>query len=268
MPEDTKKKKDSQEEIKENPPSEKPQEQGEEIKQASPSARPKFKLGEGFEWLEVFYHKNEKLVQYVGGGILVLTAGLLYFYLMYLPEQEKEAANEIIWAQQYFEKDSFQIALKGGKTVLSPDGQKTMMGFEQIMDEYSLTKTGKLSAYYAGVCALRMGQFEKAITYLKKYSLNDEFIAPMSIGLCGDASMELGRVDDAIAYYLKAADKKRNDFTSPYFLKKAAFACEYKKDYRRALELYEQIEHEFYSTEAGKEVEKDIARVKTLANLW
>jgi tetratricopeptide (TPR) repeat protein len=240
--------------------------EAEEVKVSS--SRPKFKLGEGFEWLEVFYEKNKKAVQYIGGGILALAAGLAYFYMMYLPENEKEASNEIFWAQQYFEKDSFQIALRGGKTVLSADGQKPIMGFEQIMEEYALTKSGKLAAYYAGVCELRLGNYEKAIEKLKKYSLNDEFIAPMAIGLCGDASMELGKTDDAIAYYLKAADKKRNDFTSPYFLKKAAFACEVKKDYKRALELYEQIEKEFYSTEIGKEIEKEIARVKTLANLW
>ncbi|MCX8081013.1 MAG: tetratricopeptide repeat protein [Bacteroidia bacterium] len=234
----------------------------------SESAKPKFKLGEGFEWLEVYYQKNKKAIQYIGGGIIAIAAGVVYFFMMYLPEKEKEASNEIFWAQQYFEKDSFQVALKGGKMVLSADGQKSMMGFEQIMDEYSLTKTGKLAAYYAGVCHLRLGNFERAIECLKKYSLNDEFVGPMAIGLCGDASMELGKTDDAIAYYLKAADKKRNDFTSPFFLKKAAFACELKKDYNRALELYEQIEKEYYGTEIGKEIEKEIARVKTLANLW
>jgi tetratricopeptide (TPR) repeat protein len=242
----------------------------EETKETEESTgkKPAFKLGEGLEWLEVFYEKNKKIIQYVGGGIVAIAAALTYFYMVYLPEKEKEAANEVFWAQDYFSKDSFQIALKGGRTVLSPDGQKTMLGFEQIAEEYSLTKIGNLCNYYAGVCYLRTGNFEKAIEYLKKFSLNDEFISPMSIGLCGDASMELGRTEEAIAYYLKAADKKHNDFTSPYFLKKAAFACEQQKNYRRALELYERIQKEFYSTETGKEVEKDIARVKTLANLW
>lgn len=69
-------------------------------------------------------------------------------------------------------------------------------------------------------------------------------VAPLAIGCIGDANMELNRVDEALKYYLKAAEKNSNDFTTPVFLKKAAFAYELKNNYAEALTIYERIKKE------------------------
>jgi tetratricopeptide (TPR) repeat protein len=217
--------------------------------------------------IQLFYEKNKKMVTYAGGGLLVLIAALCYFKLMYLPEKENEASNEIFWAQNYFEVDSFNIALKGGVTVMSPDGQKQIMGFEQIADEYSMTKSGSLANYCAGICYLRTGKYEQAIEFLQKYSGDDEMIAPIAIGAIGDANMELNKVDEAIKFYLKAAEKSNNTFTTPFYLKKAGFAYEQKSNFSEALALYERIQKEYGKSNEGKEVERDIAKVKALGNL-
>src|SRR4051812_7492865 len=153
------------------------------------------------EGIQLYYEKNKKVVTYVGGGLAILIAALVYFKLFYLPEQETEAANEIFWAEQYFQKDSFALALRGGAMVMAADGQKPMMGFDQVADQYGMTKSGNLANYYAGVCYLRTGQFEKAIEFLDKYDGSDEIIAPIAVGAIGDAHMELNQVDDAIKFY-------------------------------------------------------------------
>jgi len=54
-------------------------------------------------------------------------------------------------AQKYFEQDSIRKALNG-------DGQ--YLGFLAIIDEYGMTKSSNLSHYYAGMCYLKLGQFE------------------------------------------------------------------------------------------------------------
>jgi len=219
------------------------------------------------EGIQLFYEKNKKMITYVGGGLVVLIAAVLYYKMMYLPEKEKEASNEIFWAQNYFEVDSFNIALKGGVTVMSPDGQKQIMGFEQIADEYSMTKSGSLANYCAGICYLRTGKFEQAIEFLQKYSGDDEMIAPIAVGAIGDANMELNKVDEAIKFYLKAAEKSNNNFTTPFYLKKAGFAYEQKSNFSEALALYERIQKEYGKSNEGKEIERDIAKVKALGNL-
>src|SRR5690606_24043307 len=130
----------------------------------------------------LFYEQNKNVVNYVGGGLLAIIVAFCFFKFYYLPEQEKEAANEIFWAESLFERDSFNLALKGGLMVNSADGPKQMLGFEQVAENYGMTKTGSLANYYAGVCYLRTGKYEQAIEFLSKYDGNDEIISSIAIG--------------------------------------------------------------------------------------
>ncbi len=217
--------------------------------------------------IEFFYEKNKKAITYGGGAILAIVALFSFYKFYWLPGQEKEAVTESFFAQTYFEKDSFNLALNGGANVQTADGPKTMLGFKDLADTYSATKTGNLSNYYAGICLLRTGKFEEAITYLEKFDGSDEVVAPVAIGALGDANMELNKVDEAIKFYLKAADKSNNDFTTPIYLKKAAFAYEQKANYTEALATYERLKNEFSKSSESRDVEKYIARVKTLGNI-
>lgn len=219
------------------------------------------------EGIQLFYEKNKNLVNYVGGGLALVIGVFCFFKFYYLPGKEAEANNEIFWAETFFEKDSFNLALKGGPMVNAPDGQKPMMGFEAIAEEYSMTKTGSLASYYAGICCLRTGKFEDAINWLSKYNNNDVIVAPLALGAIGDCNMELNRVDEAVKYYLKAADDSKNSFSTPYFLKKAGFAYELNKNYSEALKAYQRIEKEYPRSSEGREVAKSIARVTALGNL-
>jgi tetratricopeptide (TPR) repeat protein len=219
------------------------------------------------EGIQLFYETNKKMITYVGGSLLAIIAGFVFYKFFYLPDKEKEAANEIFWAQTYFEADSFNIALKGNIMIMAPEGQKNMMGFEQIADEYSMTKTGSLANYCAGICYLRTGKFQEAISFLQKYDGNDAIIAPIAIGAIGDCHMEMNNVDDAVKYYLKAAEKSGNPFTAPIYLKKAGLAYELKSNYSDALNIYERILREYGKTQEGREIEREIAKVKALGNL-
>lgn len=217
--------------------------------------------------LEDFYEENKKVITYGGGALLAIVALFSFYKFYYLPGEEKTANNEIFYAQNYFERDSFNIALNGGLNVQSSEGPKTMMGFKAVADEYSHTKTGNLANYYAGICLLRTGKYDEAIEYLEKFSGNDEMVAPMAIGAIGDANMELNKTDDAIKFYLSASEKSTNNFTTPLFLKKAAFAYEQKANYTEALALYERLKSEYSKSNEAKEINKYIARVKVLGNI-
>ena len=217
--------------------------------------------------LEFFYEKNKKAITYGGGAILAIVAIFSFYKFYYLPGQQKEANNEAFFAQTYFEKDSFLVALNGGLNVQTADGPKTMMGFKDIAENYSGTKTGKLANYYAGICLLRTGKFAEAIEYLEKFDGHDEMLAPVAVGAIGDANMELNNVDEAIKFYLKAAEKSTNSFTTPLYLKKAAFAYEQKANYTEALATYERLKNEYSKSTEAREVDKYIARVKALGNI-
>jgi TolA-binding protein len=76
--------------------------------------------------------------------------------------------------------------------------------------------------------------------------------------------MELGKTDDAIKYYLKAANKKKNKFTSPIYLMKAGGAYEDAGKYDDAIKIYQQVKKDYFETQEGREADKYIARAEGL----
>ncbi|MCX7728120.1 MAG: tetratricopeptide repeat protein [Bacteroidia bacterium] len=232
-----------------------------EFEEVSALSEPSAKYS--WEWFQWYYESNKQTINYVGGGLLLLIGLIIGYKYYWLPSKEAEAADEIFYAQSLFERDSFNLALKGGAMVRYSQGTKPMMGFEKIYEEYSYTKTGTLAAFYAGVCYMHLGKYEDAISYFEKYDLNDEIFQPLAYGNIGDSYVELNKLDEGIKYYLKAANEKINNFTTPLFLKKAAIVYEQQKNYKEALQLYERIKKEFSLSNEARDVEKYIARINT-----
>ncbi len=210
---------------------------------------------EAFSKTEQFIEKNQKIILIVVGAIILVVLGYFGFKRLYLAPREKEAQSQMFMAEKYFEMDSLTRALKG-------DGN--YLGFLDIMDQYKFTKSANLSHYYAGICYLKKGEFQNAIDHLSDFSSDDELIGPMATGALGDAYMELNNTDKAIDCYLKAADKRKNDLTSPMFLMKAGMACELAGKNDLALKTYMRIKTEFSRTNEGREIDKYIARLNGL----
>ena len=68
-------------------------------------------------------------------------------------------------------------------------------------------------------------------------------------------------------YYLKASESANNSFITPFYLKKAGFVYELKSNFGDALSAYERIKREYPKSAEGKEIEREIAKVKALGNL-
>jgi len=132
----------------------------------------------------------------------------------------------------FFESDSLDKALFG-------DGNS--LGFIDISGEYSMTKQGNLANYYAGISYLKKGDYNKAIDYLENFSAGDHLVSPMATGAIGDAYLELGDKERAVAYYLEAANMDDNGFTSPLFLFRAGQVYELLADYDEAVYVYTKI---------------------------
>ena len=153
-------------------------------------------------------------------------------------------------AQKLFEKEKYEAALKG---------ERIYLGFIDIYDQYKRTKAGKLAAYYAGICYLRLGQYQDAIDYLQKYTTRDDVIYPMALGAIGDCYMELDDLDKAVNYYEKAAKKNANDFSSPMHLMKLGMTYEIMGNYAKALETYKALKKDYPNSNEAFEISKNIA---------
>jgi tetratricopeptide (TPR) repeat protein len=205
---------------------------------------------------ELFIEKNQKLLTIIIGAIVLIVLGYFGFQRFYIAPREKEAQSQMFMAQKYFEQDSLKKALNG-------DGN--YLGFLSIIDDYSMTSAANLSHYYAGIIYLKQGDFNTAIKQLKKFSSDDEFIGPMATGAIGDAYMELKDTQKAIDSYLKAADQKKNDLTSPQFLLKAGWALELAGNYSKAAETYKRIQKDFPTSMESRDIEKYIARAEGMS---
>lgn len=205
--------------------------------------------------VEDFYTKNKKNIN---TGILVLVVAVAgYFGLkqFYFEPREQEAQVEIFKAQQMFDVDSFNMALKGNGT---------FKGFADIASEYSGTKAGNLAHYYAGICMLRTGDYAGAVDMLEGFSSDNALVGPLAAGLLGDAYVESGDIEKGAKQYLKAARMSKNKLTSPVFFKKAGIAFEELKNYSDAVEAYTSIKNDYPDAQEATDIDKYIARASSL----
>lgn len=200
---------------------------------------------------EQFIEDNQNKILYVIGGIVLLVVGYLGITRFYIQPREKEAQSQMFMAEQYFGKDSFNLALNG-------DGN--YLGFLDIIDEYSITKPAKLARYYAGISYLRLGQFQEAVDYLNKFKTKDVILGPVAQGAMGDAYLELGEQEKALSQYDKAVAMSDNEMTTPIFLMKAGNLLETMGQQEKALKLYTQVKEKYPETNEGRMVDKYIAR--------
>ncbi len=202
---------------------------------------------------EQFIESNQKKIINVITGILVVVVAVLGYNRFIRQPRIQEAANQIYGAQNYFERDSFNLALNG-------DGN--ISGFLEIADNYGSTPAGNLAKYYAGLCFLYTGEYTNAIKYLEKFSSDDLLVSNMAIANIGDAYMQMGEYGKAASSYKKAAASRQNDFSSPIFLLKSGTAYEKAGVFNKALEVYEQIEKEFPASAEGRDIRKYIVRAQ------
>jgi tetratricopeptide (TPR) repeat protein len=205
---------------------------------------------------EQFLEQNYKPLLYVLVAAVILV-GLIWLLKLYTNKQNEEALSQMFMAEQYFGEDSLKLALYG-------DGNN--LGFIDLSDEYSRTKSGKLANFYAGACLMQLGQFEEAVSYLNKYTVDDEILAPQAKGLIGDANVELGKAADGIKYYLEAAEMADDAFHSPIYLMKAGMLYETEGKFIDALNIYEKIKAKYPESNEGRTIDKYIARVKMNIN--
>ena len=200
---------------------------------------------------ESFIVENQNMISIVVGVIVVIILAYFGFQKYYLEPQNQEAQNQMYNAQRYFESDSLDKALYG-------DGNS--LGFVDIASDYGITKAGNLANYYAGLSFLKKGNFDQALDYLESFKSSDHIVGSMAKGAIGDAYLEKGDKSSAISYYLEAAHRDANDFTTPLFLFKAGNVYELDKNYSEAVDTYKEIKEDYPQSEEARDIDKYISR--------
>ncbi len=98
--------------------------------------------------------------------------------------------------------------------------------------------------------------------YLKDFSSSAKQLQARAYKLLGDAYSELGKNDDAISSYKKAANHFTEDrFNSAEYLFFAASLAEKSGKNKEAIELYKEVKDKYPETTAANESEKYLAKL-------
>lgn len=206
---------------------------------------------------ESFIVENQNVISIAVGVIVVIILAFFGFQKYYMEPQNMEAQDQMYNAQRYFESDSLDKALYG-------DGNS--LGFIDIASDYGITKAGNLANYYAGLAFLKKGNFDQAIDYLKSFESSDHVVGSMAKGAIGDAYLEKGDRSSAISYYLEAAHRDANGFSTPLFLMKAGKVYELDNNYSKAVDAYTKVKVDYPKSNEARDIDKYIARAQGYLN--
>ena len=124
-----------------------------------------------------FFKENKNTIYGCIIAIIVIAVAVICYHKYYLIPKKAEALEQMYPAENNFRSQEFELALKGDGNVL---------GFEQIINEYG-TKAGKDVYFYAGICELKLNNFNEAVKYLKKYNGSEPILAARAEACLGDA---------------------------------------------------------------------------------
>lgn len=227
-------------------------------KTTPPAENKDLDIGEIYTKTELFFDKNKKFVTGAVVAVLVVVGGILG-YKKFVAEPNAQKAQEMIWKAQYwFEIDSLDLAING-------DGG-SYYGFLQVVDQYGSTPAGEAANFYLGVCYQQKGEWETALNFYKEADLDDEVLSVMAVGNQGDVLTELGRTDDAISQFEKAANMVKSEYTTPMFLMKAGILYRQKNDHKNAAKCFGRVATDFPTSPDAQQAKKYAAYSEAMSS--
>ena len=200
---------------------------------------------------EQFYENYKKTIWFSLTAVVVVWLAILGYQKFIYQPKCAEAQEQAFPAEANFQKGEYELALNGDGNVL---------GFAEIIDNYG-TKAGKAVYMYAGVCELQLGNFENAISYLKKYNGKEPILAARAQACIGDAYVGLEDYKNAVSAFKKAVAKADNPFAASYLVKEG-LALEQLGDKAAALECYKTVKDKYPQSVEAFDIDRYIAAVE------
>ena len=197
-----------------------------------------------------FFKENKKTIWGVTIAVVVVALAVLaYGKFIYQPKCA-EAMAAAFPAEQAFIQGNYEIAL---------DGDGNVPGFAQVISDYG-SKAGEAVYFYAAVCELKAGNYESALSYLKKYNGKDTILAARALACKGDCQVGLEDYEAAVKSFAAAAAKGDNVFAATYLLKEGVTLEKLGRS-ADALECYKTIKDKYPQTIEAYDIDKYITRV-------
>lgn len=149
---------------------------------------------------------------------------------------DKNAAELIFMAEHAFRMGDYKKALYG---------DSHFKGFEELSKQLEPSKQQRLSLIYAGISALHLQEYQKAIELLNPVNSDDRFFSVIAKGLQGDAYAQLNDFENAVQKYEEAINTKSNFMTNGMYLTKLMAIAHRNGDYQKAYAYVKMIEEKY-----------------------
>ena len=207
-------------------------------------------VGEAVSGVELFLKKNGNLLSTIVLVVLIVACAIVALNRWVFKPAQIEARAAAAGAERYFQMSQYEQALNGDGNVL---------GLADIIAQYG-RKAGQGVYFDAGVCQLQLKNYDEAIKYLKQYKGKDNILKARALCCIGDAYVGLENNEAALASY-KAAIKAGDTPFTPAYLLKAGIAAEDLGRKDDALAFYEQIKVKYPASVEAQEIDKYISRL-------
>src|SRR5580704_11018987 len=202
------------------------------------------------------WERYGKVASYVLAGIIIVVGGYFGYRTYILAPKEKQAAEAMFRAEEYYRMDSTRLAL---------NGDNINAGFVKIISKYGGTKAANLASFYAGSCYLKLGDYSNAVKYLKDFSTSVKQLQERSYGLLGDAYSEQNKKEEAAEQYKKAGTYfEKDELFSPEYLFRSGYLYESMGKTQDAITMYKMIKDKYPQSQRGVEIDKYLARLGAL----
>lgn len=203
-----------------------------------------------------FLAKYQKQLLIGVGAIIVLVCGYFAYDMLYATPKAEEAQVSIYKGEAYFREGKDSLALFGNGN--------DYLGLENVIQEYGSTPTGNLAKAYAGIIYARMGQYDKALPYLKDYKGKDAIYEYLVKGSIGDCLVNTGKLDESVSYFESAAKGLDTELYSPIFYKKAALVYRELKKYDKVIDTFTIVKNKYANSMEAMEADKYIEEANLL----
>ena len=208
-------------------------------------------VAEAVSKTELFFKKYSNLIYGCVIAVLVIALLVIAYNRFILQPKKAQAADQMAQAERWFEAGEYELSLTGDDNSL---------GFDDIISQYG-SKAGQAVYLYAGIAKYRTGDYEEALSLLKKYKGDDPILLGKAQACIGDTYVELEDLNNAVVWFEKAAKTTDNLFAAGYLIK-AGIACEELGNNAKALDLYKKVKDLYPNAPEAMEIDKYITRLE------
>lgn len=202
---------------------------------------------------ETFFEKHKsKLLTY--GGIIVVIAAAVYFYLNQKAQNNEQASLELSRIMSFYDQGAYLEAIEGKQG-------SNIMGLKKLVEEYDGTENGETAKIYLANSYAFLGNYDEAIKYYEDYSGSIDYFK--AAALAGRAGYYASKQDyeKAADLYLEASKISAVNAQNPDYLLNAGIYYTKTGDKEEAKILFNKIKDEYNTSIAYREVDKYLALI-------